>query len=470
MKRFAENNLTDWMTSDYRKPLVIRGARQVGKSTLVRLFAENEGLTLFEVDLERHPALRGAFASRDLPRILRELEFLIGKGPIKGEKSLLFLDELQAIPEAIPVLRDFYEERPDLAVIAAGSLLEFALADARFSMPVGRIDYLHLEPMTFEEFLEVLGESDLLELLQTYELEEVFPETAHSRLLNRLRDYILVGGMPEAVLRYSETGEIRSAQEAHASILQTYRDDFSKYATKAELRRIQKIYDFAPKGIGEKFKYSRVDAGEQSRDLRRGIDLLAMARVIRLAYHTDGTGIPLGATINEKVFKPYFLDVGLVNAACGIQWIPDEEIRSKRFINEGKLAEQFLAQHLHTLGSPNMPSPMTYWLREGRSNNAELDFLAQIEGEILPLEVKAGKGGSLRSLMEFVKAKEPKLALRFDLNTPNLQTLETSPRHENNSTSVNFELVSLPLYMVGQTIRILANRIASPNIPTDLHS
>ncbi len=454
MKRFAENSLTDWMTSDYRKPLVIRGARQVGKSTLVRLFAENEGLTLFEVDLERHPVLREAFASRDLPRILRELEFLIGKGPIKGEKALLFLDELQAIPEAIPVLRDFHEERPDLAVIAAGSLLEFVLADAKFSMPVGRIDYLYMEPMTFEEFLGALEESDLLELLQTYELEEVFPQTAHSRLLNRLRDYILVGGMPEAVLRYSETGEIRSAQEAHASILQTYRDDFSKYATKAELRRIQKIYDFVPKGIGEKFKYVRVDAGEQSRDLRKALDLLTMAKVVRLAYHTDGTGIPLGATINEKVFKPYFLDVGLVNAACGVQWIPDEEIRSKRFINEGKLAEQFVVQHLHTLGSPNMPSLLTYWLREGRSNNAELDFLIQVEGVILPVEIKAGKGGALKSLGEYAKLREPQLALRFDLNPSSQMTIELQAMKGSLSDKIHFRLLSLPLYLAGQMRRI----------------
>ncbi len=455
MKRHAENSLTDWLASPYRKPLVIRGARQVGKSTLVRLFAEREGLTLFEVDLERHPTLTEAFASRDLPRILRELEFLIGKGPIGGEKALLFLDELQAIPEAIPVLRDFYEERPDLAVIAAGSLLEFTLADANFSMPVGRIDYLYLEPMTFEEFLEALEEDDLLNLLRTYVLDEVFPETAHSRLLNRLRDYILVGGMPEAVLRNSETSEIRSAQEAHASILQTYRDDFSKYATKAELRRIQKIYDFVPRGIGEKFKYSRVDPGEQSRDLRRALDLLVMAKVVRLAHHTDGTGVPLGATINEKVFKPYFLDVGLVNTACGVQWIPDEEIRSLRFINEGKLAEQFVAQHLHTLGSASMPSRMTYWLREGRSNNAELDFLTQVAGEILPIEIKAGKSGALKSLGEFVKARKPKRALRFDLNLPTQQTIEIQAQNGSPSEKTHFDLLSLPLYLVGQVNRLL---------------
>lgn len=437
--------------------MIVRGARQVGKSTLVRLFAQSMGLHLYEVDLERYPALQPAFASRDLARILREIEFLLGEGTIEGEKTVLFLDEIQAIPEAIPVLRDFYEERPDLSVLAAGSLLEFALQDANFSMPVGRVDYLYLEPMSFEEFLEACGNGDLLKLVQGYNLSDTFPETAHSRLLNCLRDYVLVGGMPEAVLRFVETRDYSEARNAHRSILQTYRDDFSKYATKAELRRIQKIFDYVPRGIGEKLKYVRVDGDEQARDLRRAIELLTLARVIRIVYHSDGTGVPLGATINEKIYKPYFLDIGLVNTACGLNWISDDEIRSVRFVNEGMLAEQFAAQHLPAIQGTSQSEVLSYWLREGRSGNAEVDFLMQQGGEVVPVEIKAGLAGSLKSLHLFMKSRNKSVAIRLSQHLPRSSFVQVSGQSGNEKERHSFRLLSLPLYLVEQLPRLLAN-------------
>lgn len=452
MQRHAMKRLESWAEASIRKPLLIRGARQVGKSTLVRLFAEHSGRKLHEVDLERHQELDGIFASRDTSRILSELEYLIGKGPIDDPASLLFLDEIQATPSAIAALRSLHEDRPGLPVIAAGSLLEFVLADHAFPMPVGRIEYLFMEPMGFEEFLEALDEKALLGLLRAHSLADEFPGTAHARLLRRLRDYMLVGGMPEAVGVFAETGSIAAAGSVHASILETYRDDFAKYGTRSEIAQLRRVYGFVPGAVGDKFKYSRVDSDARSRDVKRALELLVMARVVRRVTHTDATGLPLGATLKESAFKTYFLDVGLMNAACGIDRLTPEQVADARFVNEGAMAEQFIAQHLPLLAPDDRAFTPTYWLREGRANNAEVDFVHQFGSDVAPIEVKAGKSGSLKSLQELVSARHYDRALRFDTNPPLLQRV--SHTHSRGDDVVEFTLLSLPLYMVEQTARL----------------
>ncbi|MBU2500073.1 AAA family ATPase [bacterium] len=455
MQRHAMKRLESWLAASARKPLLIRGARQVGKSTLVRLFAERSKRQVHEVDLERHPELDAIFASRDTSRILSELEFLIDKGPIDDHASLLFLDEIQAAPSAVAALRSLHEDRPDLPIIAAGSLLEFILADHAFSMPVGRIEYLFLEAMSFEEFLAALDETSLLELLRTYDLDKPFPGTAHTRLLGRLRDYMLVGGMPEAVRVFAEAGSFADAGSVHASILETYRDDFAKYGTRSEIAQLRRVYGFVPGAVGEKFKYSRVDSDARSRDIKRALELLVMARVVRRVTHTDATGLPLGATLKESAFKAYFLDVGLVNAACGIDRLTPEQVADARFVNEGPMAEQFIAQHLPLLAPDDRAFTPTYWLREGRANNAEVDFVQQFGPDIAPIEVKAGKSGSLKSLLEMVAARRFERALRFDTNPPLVQHVSHARTHGDND--IEFTLLSLPLYMVEQTGRLWRN-------------
>lgn len=452
MQRHAMKRLESWIDPSIRKPMLIRGARQVGKSTLVRLFAERSERKLHEVDLERHPELDEIFASRNTSRILSELEYLIDEGPIDDHASLLFLDEIQATPSAIPALRSLHEDRPDLPIIAAGSLLEFVLADHAFSMPVGRIEYLFLEPMGFEEFLEALDETSLLELLRTHRLVDDFPGTAHTRLLGRLRDYVLVGGMPEAVGVFAETGSFADAGSVHASILETYRDDFAKYGTRSEIAQLRRVYGFVPGAVGDKFKYSRVDPDARSRDVKRALELLVMARVVRRVIHTDATGLPLGATLKESAFKTYFLDVGLVNAACGIDRLTPEQVADARFVNEGAMAEQFIAQHLPLLAPDDRVFTPTYWLREGRANNAEVDFVHQLGSDVTPIEVKAGKSGSLKSLLELVSARQYDRALRFDTNPPLVQHVSHTRSH--GDEFIEFTLLSLPLYMVEQTSRL----------------
>ena len=454
MKRSAEQHLKEWHTSPYRKPMIVRGARQVGKSTMIRQFAKSCGLTLHEVNLERHITLSSIFATNDPKRIVQELAYICGNGPIEGGKSLLFLDEIQAVPEAIAALRYFYEELPELLVIAAGSLLEFALSEHSFSMPVGRIQYLFLEPMSFEEMLLALGKDTLLSLLKGCTLTDHFPVAAHQQLLELQRLYLLVGGMPEAIQRYTETESFDQVFDVHASIVDTYRDDFSKYARQSPLINLHRVFDYVPSAIGEKFKYVNVDPHTQARDIRKAFELLLKAQVIRRACHTDGSGIPLRATMNERVFKPFFLDCGLVNHICGARRITIESLTSRKFINEGKLAEQFIAQHLHRLTPVNVSYPFTYWLREGRSANAEVDFLVQLDETVVPIEVKAGKSGSLKSLLQFMYQKKSSRAVRFDLNIPTQQEVSHQIRQASSSKTVAFSLLSLPLYLIEQLPRL----------------
>ncbi|RUM42221.1 MAG: AAA family ATPase [Desulfocapsa sp.] len=456
MKRLVEQDLTKWYASPYKKPLIIRGARQVGKSSLVRQFAAQKGLTLHEVNLERHVTLATVFASNDPDKILQELAFLCDNKEIRGENSLLFLDEIQAVPEAIAALRYFYEDYPDFPVIAAGSLLEFTLSAHSFSMPVGRIQYLFLEPMSFTEMLLAMKEENLLSFLQSYQLTDDFPLTAHQRLLELQRIYLLIGGMPEAVQRYVDTKSFEQVSEVHASIVDTYRDDFAKYAQKSTLFNLHRVFDYVPSAIGEKFKYVNVDPNTQARDIRKAFDLLLKAQVIRRACHTDGSGLPLRASINDKIFKPFFLDCGLVNHICGVSHISIENMLNKRFINEGKLAEQFIAQHLNHLGSPNTSYPFTYWLREGRSANAEVDFLVQLNQTVVPLEIKAGKSGTLKSLLQFIYQKNLSHAVRFDLNRPTNQEIRHVLHQTDGNKEVVFTLLSLPLYLIEQLPRLFS--------------
>lgn len=455
MKRHASHRLSAWNASADRKPLIVRGARQVGKSTLVRLFAEASGLVLHEVNLERHSRLGDVFATLDTRRILTEIEFAADCGPVRDSTSILFLDEIQAVPEAIPALRALYEDRPKLPVIAAGSLLEFVLSEHRFSMPVGRVEYLFVEPMGFEEFLEAVGEDSLLELLRRFDWSEAFPTTAHDRLVARLRDYLLVGGMPEAVARFAATASIGEASRAHASILETYRDDFPKYGTAAEIRRLRRAYDSIPGAIGEKVKYSRVDPDSQSRDVKRALEQLVMARLVRRVTHSDAVAPPLGATLKENAFKVYFLDVGLVNAACGVSRLDPETVATARFVNEGPMAEQYVAQHLAVMAPDDRTFVSTYWLREGRANNAEVDFLVQIESDILPVEVKAGKSGSLKSLHELVHLRDWPRAVRLDTSLPSRSMVSHTRTRAGDGGKTEFELVSLPLYLIEQLPRLL---------------
>ena len=237
MQRHQLKFLSNWLDDNNRKPLVIRGARQVGKSTLVELSAREYKKDLLNVNLERYPELYQVMLSKDPDQIIQEVEFLPNMGDINNN-SLLFFDEIQAVPEAIPALRYFYEDIPTLPVVSAGSLLEFVLSDHSFSMPVGRIQYLHMGPMTFTEFLGALGEEKLKSFVMNYEYGQTIGELVHQRLLSLLRSYYYIGGMPEAVAVFADSQSYKNVSKVHNSIIETYREDFPKYAGSRNLNRM----------------------------------------------------------------------------------------------------------------------------------------------------------------------------------------------------------------------------------------
>ena len=427
--------------------MVIRGARQVGKSTIVRNFAKEFNLDLIEVNLEKHNSLNSVFKTKNIAEICRELEYLTNKDLSKTDNKLLFLDEIQATPEAIPCLRYFREERPELALISAGSLLEFTLSKHNYSMPVGRIEYLYMGPMNFIEYLTATGEDNLIQLLNNFKWGDSFPTTAHNRLCSHLRDYFIVGGMPEAVDAFITDASANQVIDVQISIIETYQDDFAKYAKHSQLNELQNVFQHVPLTAGEKVKYSNINPHRPARDIKVAIELLEKAGIIIRVNHSDATGIPLKANMNAKQFKLYFLDVGLLNNVCGTRHLSMEHLSTLRFVNEGNIAEQFIAQHLLYSGRPNAKPELYYWLREGKSNNAEVDFVIPQEERIIPTEVKAGKSGTLKSLQVFTGARDTSTCLRFDLNPPSQQMV----KHKLLSDEVcNFNLISLPIYMVNR--------------------
>ena len=465
MYRHQLRKLAEWLHRPRRKPLVVRGARQVGKSTLVELFCESEtDRDLVTVNLERHPYLAEAFASNDPVAILNLIDAVVDT-PM-SERSILFLDEIQAAPSALASLRYFLEDMPQRPVVAAGSLMEFMLSDHTFPMPVGRIENLNLGPMTFTEFLKAVGRDRLAEEIETFDWRsgEEFPllhPLIHRRLLEMLRLYYFVGGMPEAVRVYSESENLSAVSGVHASIVDTWRDDFPKYAARRDLTRMLRVFHFAARHPGRKVKYSNVSPDDQSVTIRRDIDLLEMARVIARVTHSQCSGLPLQADLNEKAFKLIFLDVGLMNAVCGLGWQTFAGQTHTQLINAGSTAEQFIGQHLQYLYSERPSRALTYWLREGRSNNAEVDFVAEFGGCIVPIEVKAGRAGTLKSLHQFVFEKRVPFAIRFHADLPVLQTVDTTIRHGHGAERVRYRLLSLPLYLVERLPRIVDGLSAS---------
>ncbi len=447
MQRQQLQFLKKWLQKKNRKPLIIRGARQVGKSTLVELFAKQHQQNLFNVNLERYPELSQVFSSKEPEQILQQIEALPRMNRISHD-MLLFLDEIQAVPEAIPALRYLYEERPELPVISAGSLLEFALSDHQFSMPVGRIQYLHIGPMNFTEFLAALGEDKLYHFIMHYELEQEIGAVVHQRLLQLLRSYYFVGGMPEAVAIFAETRSYREVSEVHNSIIETYREDFPKYAGSRNLNRMINVFNFAARHVGIKVKYSHFSRQEQSVTIKKDLELLAMARVISKVVHSHCSGLPLQADIDEKVYKLLFLDVGLMNAICGLNWRNLSQLDEMKLINEGAIAEQFIGQHLQALLTETPNRELTYWLREGRSSNAEVDYVLALKGNIIPIEIKSGATGRLKSLHQFMGNKQIPVAIRFDASLPTVNHINTVINVRQQRKKVSYPLISLPLYLV----------------------
>lgn len=450
MYRFLLDELKAWAKGEDHKPLVLRGARQVGKSFLVRLFAGDAFERLAEINFEQTPDIAELFKSRQPRRIIPLLETRLNLSIVPG-KTLLFLDEIQAAPEVFAALRYFYEQMPQLHVVAAGSLLEFVLEDHEFSMPVGRTEYMHLGPMVFEEFLLALGQDKLLEYVQHYSLSESIPESIHQELMHYVKDFFIVGGMPQAVAAFSNTRSYLETERISSGILSTYRDDFSKYGQRVNSRRIERVFSRLPLLVGQKLKYTQIDKEEKSRDIKHALHLLELARIAYRVLHTGANGLPLGAEANDKHFKAIFLDVGLICRACGLSMADMQNADDIMMVNSGAVCEQFVGQHLLYAGRSFETPQIFCWMRHGTSANAEVDYLLTHGTHIIPVEVKAGKAGTLKSVHVFVNDKKCRFAIRFYAGLPAIADLETSVA---GAKPHPFRLLSLPFYLINQTKRL----------------
>ena len=394
MKRLAEKQILAWKSSSRRKPLIIRGARQVGKTWLVEKILSREFDHCVTVDLEIQRDLHRYFEQNLEPKsILKGLEFVTGR--IIPGKTLLFLDEIQACPRAIMALRYFYEKIPELHVVAAGSLLEFAFGE--ISIPVGRVQYLHMHPMTFYEYLIALGKETMAEL--TLVKQDDVNEYLQQDILAELKNYFFVGGMPEAVKTYRDTDSLIEVFSVQSEIIDSYREDFSKYTPRVDISCLDAVFLNAAKSVGEQLKYTHLNTAHSYHTNHKAFDLLVKARVLHKIPACNPSGLPLGATVNQKKFKACMLDIGLLQRLCHVS--VDSEIAHDNLLSiyRGKLAEQFVAQELLAWHSREL----FYWARNAKNSNAEVDYLAVRNGEIYPVEVKSGPGGKLKSLHLMLK-------------------------------------------------------------------
>lgn len=450
MRRFALEYLKNWKSKSSRKPLVIRGARQVGKTYLVRLFAKKYFDQMVEINFERDPEMASLFISKDPRKIVQLLELQYNIS-IQPGAALLFLDEIQAAPEVLVSLRYFYEELPELHVIAAGSLLEFTLKEPAFSMPVGRIEYMHLGPMQLEEFLLAAGKDKLVTFMNDFSLGDTIPKPLHRQCMDLLRIFLVTGGMPQAVAAYLNTNSWQECESIKHSLLATFQDDFNKYGNMVRHQRLQLLFKKIPLLAGSKFKYVNVDRNERSGDLAKALNLLFHARIAYPVYHSSCSGIPLGATIHPKKFKVLFLDTGLMSTATGLNLLDYEKAEDIMKVNAGAICEQYIGQHLLFSQQPYCEPEVYYWIREKKNSSAEVDYVISEGTLIVPVEVKAGKSGTLKSLHLFLSEKHRSFGIRFNSDMPSILESQTALAGRPN---IPYRLLSLPLYMAGQVRRL----------------
>ncbi|WP_052288844.1 ATP-binding protein [Methanospirillum hungatei] len=433
MDRAISSHLLSWKKS-HRTPLLIRGARQVGKSYSVERFGKKEFKNYVALNFDLDPGFKSIFHTKDPNSIISQIELLFRQKITKD--TLIFLDEIQECPDAIMSLRYFKELRPDIFVIGAGSLLEFAFTP-EMRMPVGRVQFLNMFPLTFSEFMRAVGEENLISYLNSVHISDAIPKVVHERLNSLLRTYFILGGMPEVIASYLESDSFLTCSHIQDALIETYKRDFYKYGKTSEVIHLQTVFSAIPRMVSEQIKYVNIDRESKSRDLKNALHLLSLARVITPVYGTDASGLPLGATLSNKQ-KYIFLDIGLMQHLCGL----NAEIMSLKDvmqINRGSLAEQFIGQELLALEDPFISSELYFWARDKTGSSSEIDYCITRKGRIYPVEVKSGKTGTLRSLRVYMEEKKPPFAIRF----------------WEGELSFHDTILSIPLYMTGEAGRLI---------------
>jgi predicted AAA+ superfamily ATPase len=445
-KRIIDFHLSKWKTDPYRKPLLLRGARQVGKTYAVRQLGQQFD-HFVEINFEQ---LKGAVSLFDkdlIPERLIQALALLAKTPIIPGKTLLFFDEVQEAPQVIIALRYFYEQMPNLHVIAAGSLLEFAIE--KVGVPVGRISMLYMYPMSFIEYLVATSNGLMAQEIWNHLNGVAIEATIHEKILDQLGEYLSIGGMPEAVERWVQTKDPLASLKVLQQIAATYRQDFEKYAKKTQVKYLEQLFRQVPHLIGKEFSYREIHSEYRKRELEPALELLERANIIHVIRRASGQGIPIGAGVDFKIFKVIYLDIALCQVILGAdvsQWFLNP---LQGFQNRGEIAEGFIGQELICYENPDTKAQLYFWKRLEKNSTAEVDYLLQRQSEILPIEVKSGHGSTLRSLHLFLGSHaQSSYGLRFSaLNYSIIDNLDSRPlyaaislAHESQREALNWLL------------------------------
>ena len=442
-RRNTVEELLKWKNSNGRKPLVLRGARQVGKTTVVGLFAENFAQYI-SLNLEREKDREIFSKYGSIEEIVQYIFLQYNKNLDKIGDTLLFIDEIQIEPKAVAMLRYFYEEYPDLHVIAAGSMLE-TLFDRGINFPVGRVEFRKMYPVSFEEFLGAMNENQALELYHQVPL----PAFAHSKLLQLFHTYTLIGGMPEVVGKYAESKDITSLSNIYESLIATYLDDVEKYAKNtSQVQIVRHAIRASFYEAGTRITYQGFGASSyNSREMSEVLRMLEKTMLINLVFPTTQTAAPFMPDMRKSP-KLQALDTGLVNYFSGLQ----RELFGTRDLHshyQGKIAEHIVGQELlaHNF---NVLNNLHFWVKDKKQSDAEVDFLYNFDGQVIPVEVKSGRSGKLRSLLQFLDMSDIPVAVRFYAGNFQIEEHKTP-------TGKPFKLINIPYFLTGKLNEYLAS-------------
>jgi predicted AAA+ superfamily ATPase len=413
IERIIDKELHNWKLAKKRKPILLRGARQVGKTSSVKKLG-SDFLYFVEVNFDENPSFALVFEMNlSVFEICEQLSVLTNT-PIIPEKTLLFFDEIQSCIPAISMLRYFYEKMPDLHVIAAGSLLEFALADIP-SFGVGRVRSLNVYPLSFPEFLMAQEENLLLEQINKTTFLKPISEPIHQKLIYQYKKFLIIGGMPEAVRTYIESKDLLEVQRVLNDLLISVQADFVKYKSRIPSARLIEVFNAIALQVSTKFTYSYPSATLNNAQIKEAIELLKMAGLIYAVTHSASNGIPLGAEVNSKKTKYLIFDTGIFQRVLGLDL--SDLFLNEDFdaINKGNLSELFVGLELLKAESCYQKTDLYYWQREAKNSQAEVDYVVQFNNNILPIEVKAGTKGSMQSMYLFLKEKELSKGVRISI-------------------------------------------------------
>lgn len=434
--------IKEWSKRE-RKPLVIHGARQVGKTSVVQLAAEFFKEHIF-INLEKQEDLELFKENITFKDFIQLIQLKFNKKIVPG-KTLIFIDEIQNSETAIRYLRFFYEEYPDLHIIGAGSLLDVKIKKSGFSFPVGRTEHLYLYPVTFIEFLEAFGRIEMLEKINECDLEYFGNKTFHKLYIDLFHRFSLIGGMPEIIKKYINNDDLKLLQTVYESLMTGYNEDIHKYSSRIKSKYIEHCLQNAPYHIAQRIKYNGFgNSSYKSREIEEAISTLESAMIIKRVYPCVET-MPPGQPNKKKSPKLFFMDAGLVNYALNIQsdFIGLDDLNN---IYSGAIAEQITIQELTGLVN-NRNSELLFWTRNKQGTMAEIDLAYQYKNMIIPIEIKSGESGKLKSLHLFMSKVKHKYALRIYSGILKID------RVKHNASE--YTLISVPFYLISKLDEIL---------------